>query len=142
MIPYRYLITGLIALCLIGGAALLSAQPPAAAQTPTTSQSVAVDTASHLWLHVDVETNYGWFWQKSTGRAYVTEDKEGKVPHSVGKLCLRLVAHDSTEQCVSGMDSIRIFEKKKGLGIHKRTAYVTAWAESPRLDTTRVQITP
>jgi hypothetical protein len=139
---HRYLIFGLLALALLAGSALLCAQPAASNPAPATSQNVAVDSASNLWLHVDVETNYGWFWQKSTGRAYVTEGKDGKKRHAVGKLCLQLVAHDSTVQCLSGADSILVTEKKKGLGIHKRTAYVTAWTENPALDTTRVQITP
>jgi len=106
--------------------------------------SAATDTITRPlpWLHVEVETSYGWFWQRSTGVAYTTAGKDSKQRIKVGKLCLRLVAHDTTTQCLENADSITVFESKKGVGIKKCTAYVTAWTESPKLDTLRVQMAP
>jgi hypothetical protein len=101
-----------------------------------------VDTVANLWLSLEVETSWGWFWQKTTGKAFVTVGKNSPVRHPVGKLYVRLVAHDSTQKVLANADSIVIFEKKKGLGIPRRTAYLTAWTEDPALDTTRVHIAP
>ncbi len=99
-------------------------------------------TGAGAWLHVDVETSYGWFWQKSVGRAYLTKTRESKERVKAAKLCVRLVAHDSTEKCVTGQDSLVVVEHKKGMGIPKRVARVAAWTINPTRDTTRVQLAP
>jgi hypothetical protein len=120
----------------------LNAKPLSGDQTEKTTMAIATDSASNLWLHVEVETSWGWFWQKSKGLAYVTVGKNGPQRHAVGKLCVQLQAHDTQDKCLTDADSLVITESRKGLGIPKRTAYVTAWTEAPALDTTRVEIRP
>jgi len=106
--------------------------------------SAATDTITRPlpWLHVEVETSYGWFWQKSTGIAYTTTGRDSKQLVKVGKLCVRLAAHDTTVKCLENADSVVLFEQKKGVGIKKCTAYVTAWTENPKLDTLRTEMAP
>lgn len=114
---------------------------PLYAQQP---QQIAVpETVVELpWLHVEVETSYGWFWQKSRGRAWVTAGKQDTMPVSVGNLCIRLAAHDTTIKCEANTNEISLQEKKKGIQIKKRIAVVSAWAESPALDTVTVRMEP
>ncbi len=102
----------------------------------------AVDMRELPWLHVEVSTSYSWFHQKSTGRAWVTVGKQDTTPAKVGKLCLRLAAHDTTLTCDTNVDEITFQEKKKGIQIKKRTAIVSAWAENPNLDTVTVKMEP
>jgi len=112
-------------------------------QTPASGTVAPADSIKALpWLHVEVETSYGWFWQKSTGIAYTTAGRDSRQRVKVGKLCVRLAAHDTTTKCVENADSVVVFEQKKGVGIHKLTAFVTAWTEDPKLDTLRVQMNP
>lgn len=107
----------------------------------TDSTGVAIDS-TQAWLRVEVETSWGWFWQKSTGRVYVMVDKQSRQRMKAGKLCARLEAHDITEKYVDNADSLVVIEKKRGLGIPKRTAVVTAWAESPNLEEVSVALEP
>ncbi|MFZ5432429.1 MAG: hypothetical protein ACOZB3_01525 [Calditrichota bacterium] len=94
------------------------------------------------WLRVEVETSWGWFWQKSTGRAYVTVDKKTQARTKAGTLHIRLEAHNINEKTVTDADSISISERKRGLGIPKRVAVVTAWAENPDIEETTVALEP
>ncbi|HEY3295614.1 MAG TPA: hypothetical protein VGL38_09245 [bacterium] len=122
-------------------AALGHSQEKAESSAP--ANSAPADSAKPLpWLHVEVETSYGWFWQKSTGIAYTTAGRDSKQRVKVGKLCVRLAAHDTTVKCLENADSVVVFEQKKGVGIHKLTAFVSAWTENPKLDTLRVQMNP
>lgn len=111
--------------------------PESATQTP-----IIIDSAALPWLHVEVETSYGWFWQKSTGRAFVTAGRKSAERIKVGKLCIQLVAHDTTRFCLEHADSITVFEKKRGVGISKREAFVTAWTFEPALEPTTVSLKP
>jgi len=94
------------------------------------------------WLHVEVETNWAWFWQKSQGRAWVTAGQKDTMRINVGKLCLRLAAHDTTQKCEYGASEITLKEKKRGVQIRKRAATVSAWSEFPALDTMTVKMEP
>jgi hypothetical protein len=94
------------------------------------------------WLHVEVETSWGWFWQTSKGHAWVTVDKQDTLPSDVGKLCIRLTAHGTNQKCEYGAHKIAIEEKKRGVQIAKKTAIVTAWTELPTLDTVTVSMEP
>jgi len=130
-----------VALALLLAAAIAGSQQHK--ETTTLAVAADADTVRPLpWLHVEVETSYGWFWQKSTGIAYTTAGRDSKQLVKVGKLCVRLAAHDTTLKCEENADSVVIFEHKKGVAIKKCTAYVTAWTESPKLDTLRVQMAP
>ncbi len=102
----------------------------------------AIDFHAPPWLHVEVETSYSWFHQRSKGRAWVTTGKQDTTPVKVGKLCIRLAAHDTTLKCEANVDEISLQEKKKGIQIKKRTAIVSAWAENPVLDTVTVHMEP
>ncbi|MBU0509018.1 hypothetical protein KKH27_09315 [bacterium] len=105
--------------------------------------TVKADTAAPpAWLRVEVETSWGWFWQKSTGRAYVMVDKKSQQRLKAGTLHVRLEAHNITEKHMDNADSVVVFEKKRGLGIPKRIAVVTAWAENPDLEETSVALEP
>ena len=104
--------------------------------------AVADDLRVLPWLHVEVETSYGWFWQKSKGHAWVTEGKQDTTPVKVANLCIRLAAHDTTLKCEPNTDEIMIQEKKRGVQIKKHTAIVTAWAENPNLDSVTVKMEP
>jgi hypothetical protein len=107
------------------------------------SKPASPDSVCFLpWLHVEVETSYGWFWQKSKGIAYVTASKDSKQLIKAGRLCVRLMAHDTTIKRVDKADSIVVIEKKWGIAIPKRTAYVAAWTEDPVMDTLRVEMAP
>ncbi len=114
---------------------------PLYAQQP---QQIAVPQTMTIqpWLHVEVETSYGWFWQKSKGRAWVTAGKQDTTPMNVGSLCIRLAAHDTTLKCDSNTNEISLQEKKRGIQIKKHTAIVSAWAENPALDTVTVSMEP
>lgn len=103
---------------------------------------VITEDSASAFLHVFVETSYGWFWQSSTGKAYTTADKEGKQRIRVDKLCLTLVAHDSITKCVEHADSIVVKSKKRGPGIKKRIARVTAWSEGPALGPESMEMKP
>ena len=108
-------------------------------------QETSVDTMDLLaagWLHVEVETNWAWFWQKSKGRAWVTMGQRDTLPADVGKLCIQLTAHETNQKCEYGKHEITIEEKKRGVQIAKRTAIVSAWAEVPDLDTVTVSMEP
>ena len=94
------------------------------------------------WLHVEVETSWGWFWQKSKGRAWVTYDRQDTLPFQVGKLCIQLTAHGTTQKCLYGAHEITIEEKKHGVQIAKKTAIVSAWTDLPVLDTMMVKMEP
>lgn len=113
---------------------------------PETAPAVAASPPDSVcllpWLHVEVETSYGWFWQKSTGIAYITTSRDSKQFVKVGKLCVRIIAHDTTTKCLENADSVVVIEKRKGIAIPKRTAFVTAWTENPVLDTLRVEMKP
>lgn len=111
-------------------------------ETVTTEQPLTMPDATTAWLRVEVETSWGWFWQKSTGRAYVMADKDSPRRVKAGKLCVSLEAHKITEKCAENADSVVVFEKKRGVGIPKRTAVVTAWAESPDLEEVSVALEP
>lgn len=95
-----------------------------------------------VYLHVELETSYGWLYQKSRGKAYTTSDKEGKHRVKVDKLCLTLIAHDSTTQCVEGDELIIVKEKKKGVGVKKKFARVVAWTEGPSLGPETMEMKP
>jgi len=110
-----------------------------ASETPATIELPAQPPA---WLHVEVETNWAWFWQKSKGRAWVTEGKLDTLPVDVGKLCIRLIAHGTTEKCEYGTREITVQERRRGVQIAKRTAIVTALAEFPALDAVTVRMEP
>jgi hypothetical protein len=99
-------------------------------------------TAVRAWLHVEVETNWGWFWQKSTGRAFTTSSKDAKDRVKVGLLCIKLEAHKSDEKCLQNADSIGISEKVNGIGVEKKTAKVIAWAEHPHIEADSVSLNP
>ncbi len=142
----RRLHFGLSAVCAAAAlVASLSAQEhePNRIHADSTGQQVMViEDSVKAYLHVFVETSYGWFWQRSTGRAFTTSDKEGKLRTKVDKLCLTLVAHDSITQCVENADSIVVQEKKRGPGIKKRTAHVAAWTEGPNLGPEKMEMKP
>ncbi|MDD5088948.1 MAG: hypothetical protein PHI18_09155 [bacterium] len=108
----------------------------------TADQPLTMADSTTAWLRVEVETSWGWFWQKSTGRAYVMADRDSPRRVKAGKLCISLEAHKITEKCVDNADSLVVFEKKRGVGIPKRTAVVTAWAESPDLDEVSASLEP
>jgi hypothetical protein len=110
----------------------------AEAQTSALTDSVAATA----WLHVEVETSWGWFWQKSKGLAYVIKEKNSQQRVKVGKLCLRLEAHGWHEECHDNADSIVVIEKKRGVAIPKRIARVTAWTENPKLGPTTTSLEP
>jgi hypothetical protein len=135
----RILLSLLIMLTILAASAVAQEK----AQTAV-SDSVSSDTTAKPlpWLHVEVETSYGWFWQKSTGIAYTTVSRDSKQLVKVGKLCVQLVAHDTTTKCIENADSVVIFEKKSGVAIPKKIAYVAAWTEDPKLDTLRVHLAP
>jgi hypothetical protein len=99
------------------------------------------DTA-RVWLKVEVETSYGWFWQTTVGRVCVLANPD--YPHRIpaGKLCARLIAHDSTVTCIENADSLVIIEKKRGIFIGKREARLSAWAEHPTIKETSVSLKP
>lgn len=108
----------------------------------TSSDSALDTTAVRPWLHVEVETNWGWFWQKSTGRAYTTAGKDLNQRVKVGLLCIKLEAHKSDEKCLQNADSIQITEKVNGIGVEKKTAKVIAWAEHPHIEADSVSLNP
>jgi hypothetical protein len=108
----------------------------AGAQTP-----VPADT-SRAWLKLEIETSYGWFWQKSVGHAYLLTDPEHPRPLKAGKLCARLVAHDTTVVCHENADTLIITEHKKGIFIGKREAFLSAWCENPNVKIERVNMKP
>jgi hypothetical protein len=110
----------------------------AAAIESGSSDTVAV----RAWLHVEVETNWGWFWQKSTGRAFTTSSKDAKDRVKVGLLCIKLEAHKTDEKCLQNADSIGISEKVNGIGVVKMTAKVIAWAEHPHIEADSVSLNP
>lgn len=95
-----------------------------------------------IYLHVELETNYGWLYQKSKAKAYTTSDKEGKHRVKVDKLCLTLIAHDSTTECTVGDEMIIVKEKKKGVGVKKKFARVIAWTEGPNLGPETMEMKP
>lgn len=128
-----------VLLCAANWNGTVRAQPVAETAAPT---AAITDSAALPWLHVEVETSYGWFWQKSTGRAYVTTGRKSAERVKVGKLCIQLVAHDTTRFCFEQADSITVFEKKRGVGISKREAFVTAWTFEPALEPTTVSLKP
>jgi len=121
-------------------------QPLEEAQTetapPDTSSPNSTEPPPLAWLRVEVETSWGWFWQKSTATAYVMENRITRRRLKAGKLCLRLEAHDITENCVENADSLVVTERKRGIAIPKRTAVATAWAENPDLEETSVALEP
>lgn len=141
--PYRrFLAAALIVIAVACGARMCNssyAQPVAGHDVQI---AAIADTAALPWLHVEVETSYGWLWQKSTGRAYVTAGRKNAERVKVGKLCIQLVAHDTTRFCLEQADSITVFERKRGLGISKREAVVTAWTFAPSLEPTTVSLKP
>ncbi len=98
--------------------------------------------SSQVYLRVELETSYGWLWQKTQGRAYTTSDKDGKHRLKVDKLCLTLIAHDTTTQCAEGKDEIIIKEKKRGIGIKKKLAQISAWTEGPALGPEKLEMKP
>jgi hypothetical protein len=98
--------------------------------------------STRVYLHVAVETSYGWFWQRSTGRAYTTTDAAGKQRVKVKELCLALVAHDSTTQCAEQADSVVVTEKKRGIAIPRRTARVSAISRGPNLGPETMEMRP
>jgi hypothetical protein len=105
--------------------------------------SLVADTTTTLpWLHVEVETSWGWFWQKSSGKAYTYASKDSKQRVKVGNLCIKLEAHETHQFCEVNADSIVITEKKRGIAIPKRTAIVTAWAENPKLGPSTASLEP
>ena len=105
--------------------------------------SLVADTTTALpWLHVEVETSWGWFWQKSSGKAYTYASKDSKQRVKVGNLCIKLEAHETHQFCEVNADSIVITEKKRGIAIPKRTAIVTAWAENPKLGPSTASLEP
>jgi hypothetical protein len=95
-----------------------------------------------VYLHVELETNYGWLYQKSQAKAFTTSDKEGRHRVKVDKLCLTLIAHDSTTQCVEGDEMIIVKEKKKGVGVKKKFARIIAWTEGPALGPETMEMKP
>lgn len=99
------------------------------------------DTA-RVWLKLEVVTSYGWFWQTSVGHVQVLSDPDH--PHRIpaGKLCARLIAHDSTVTCIENADSLTIVEKKRGIFIGKREARLTAWSTNPAVKETSVSLKP
>jgi len=111
-------------------------------ETVTTEQPLTALDSTTAWLRVEVETSWGWFWQKSTGRVFVMADRESPRRVKVGRLCISLEAHKITEDCAENADSLVVFEKKRGVGIPKRTAVVTAWAESPDLEEVSAALEP
>lgn len=116
---------------------LLFAEPPE--ETPATTELPAPLPA---WLHVEVETNWAWFWQKSKGRAWITEGRQDSLTLDVGKLCIQLTAHGTAQKCLYGVHEITIDEKKWGVQIAKRTAIVSAWTDQPVLDAVTVKMEP
>ena len=94
------------------------------------------------WLHVEVSTNYGWFWQKSSGRAWVTISQKDTTRVNVGELCIRMQAHDTSQTCETNVSELTVSEKKKGIQIKKRTAIVSAWTVNPTVDTVTVRMEP
>lgn len=119
-----------------------SVTPLYARPASDTHTMIELPAQPRAWLHVEVETNWAWFWQKTKGRAWVTEEKLDSVLVEVGKLCIRLIAHDTTQKCEYGMREITVQERKRGVQIAKRTAIVSAWAEFPALDTVTVKMEP
>lgn len=112
-------------------------------QTDITRTTVALTgDSTRVYLHVTAETSYGWFWQRSTGRAYTTSDVKGKQRVKVDKLCLTLMAHDTTTQCVEQADSIVVTEKKRGIAIPRRTVRLSAITEGPVLGPETMEIRP
>jgi hypothetical protein len=106
------------------------------------SAFAAVPDTARVWLKVEVETSYGWFWQTSVGHVQVLSDPDH--PHRIpaGKLCARLIAHDTTVTCLENADSLVIIEKKRGIFIGKREARLSAWAENPAIKETSVSLKP
>jgi hypothetical protein len=129
---------GRTAIVFIAAVSLLSLFAPAM----RAEESKAAESDTSAYLHVEVETSYGWFWQKSIGRAYVTAGRDSKQKINVGKLCVKLEAHDSHENCLMQVDSMGVSEKKRGIAIPKRTAKVTAWCEDPKLGPITVTMEP
>ena len=105
-------------------------------------QTPAPADTSRAWLKLEIETSYGWFWQTSVGKAYVLADPDHPRPFKAGKLCGRLIAHDTTVTCLEKADTLIITEKKKGIFIGKREAFFSAWSESPNLKIERVSMKP
>ena len=115
---------------------------PRAQEPEETKTEIEVPTQPQAWLHVEVETSYSWFHQKSKGRAWVTVGKNDSTRVKVGKLCISLAAHDQKDSCAANADEIVISEKRRGVQIRKRTAIVSAWTDQPVLDTVIVKMEP
>ena len=116
---------------------------PLYADPPEETQAIIeLPVRPPAWLHVEVETNWAWFWQKSKGRAWITEGRQDSLTLDVGKLCIQLTAHGTAQKCLYGVHEITIDEKKWGVQIAKRTAIVSAWTIQPVLDTVTVKMEP
>ncbi|MCB9357488.1 MAG: hypothetical protein H6505_02855 [Calditrichaeota bacterium] len=94
------------------------------------------------WLHVEVETKYGWIYQKSVGRAWTTVSRDDTTRVNVGKLCLKLEAHGTHESCWADTSYIELQDMKRRLAAKKKKAVVTAWAEDPAIERTKVEMMP
>jgi hypothetical protein len=142
-----FMLIALVALLAAGMIYGFSAQTGSSVEEqvrPLTTDSLArADTAAFTtWLHVEVETNWGWFWQKSTGLAYTTHGRNGPKRVPVGMLCIQLRSHKVTKQCMPDTDSIRVSETVRGLGVPKTTAWVKAWTQNPELGPDSVSLNP
>lgn len=136
---------GMLIIALVAALAAFTGKHTEHFTMPLYAQDVppgAIDFRALPWLHVEVETSYSWFHQRSKGRAWVTVGKQDTTPVKVGQLCIRLAAHDTTMKCEANVDEISLQEKKKGVQIRKRTAVVTAWADNPILDSVTVKMEP
>jgi hypothetical protein len=114
------------------------------ASNDTTKQAKATSEGSARvpWLHVTVETNYGWFYQESIGKAWTTRTRVSEERVKVGSLCLSLTAHNEIEKCLPDTSYIEVRDIKRRIATRKKTATATAWAENPAIDRTSVSLDP
>ncbi len=99
-------------------------------------------TGTTPWLHVVVETKYAWIYQKSTGRAWTTVSRDDTTRVNVGELCLELNAYGKHKVCEADTSFLEVTDMKRRVAVKKRKAVVSAWAESPKIAKTTVEMEP